>query len=225
MDATFWQNRWAKQKIGFHEPVANPKLIKYFDALKLASGSRIFVPLCGMTYDIAWLAEQDHNVVGAELVESAVIGLFDSLKVVPTITQHRNLILYHAEYAGRAIDVWVGDIFNLTANDIGHIDAIYDRAALVALPDTSPDYLRSRYAQQLIDLTNGARQLLVTFDFDQEQRPGPPFAITIEQLQTYYDKNYELESLEDVYLEAVLRDGTPGRSLVWLLRETEMAHR
>jgi len=219
MDATFWQNRWAKQKIGFHEPVANPKLIKYFDTLQLASGSRIFVPLCGMTYDIAWLAEQGHDVVGAELVESAVAGLFDSLKVVPTITQHRNLTLYHADYAGRAIDVWAGDIFNLTANDIGQVDAIYDRAALVALPDISPDYLRSRYAQQLIDLTNGARQLLVTFDFDQEQRPGPPFAIPTEQLQRYYADDYELQSLEDVYLEAVLRDGTPGWSLVWLLRE------
>ena len=224
MDATFWQNRWAKKKIGFHEPVANPKLINYFDALELASGSRIFVPLCGMTYDITWLAEQGHDVVGVELVESAVAGLFDSLNVVPTITQHRNLPLYHAEYAGRAIDIWVGDIFNLTASDltacnIGQVDAIYDRAALVALPDTSPDYLRSRYVQQLIDLTNGARQLLVTFDFDQEQRPGPPFAITVEQLQTYYGEHYELESLEDVYLEAVLRDGTPGRSLVWLLRE------
>jgi thiopurine S-methyltransferase len=219
MDANFWQNRWAKKKIGFHEPVANPKLIKYFDTLQFTSGSRIFVPLCGMTYDIAWLAEQGHNVVGAELVESAVAGLFDSLKVVPTITQHRNLTLYHAEYAGRAIDIWVGNIFDLTASDLGQVDSIYDRAALVALPDTSPDYLRSRYAQQLIELTDGARQLLVTFDFDQEQRPGPPFAITVEQLQTYYDKNYELESLENVYLEAVLRDGTPGRSLVWLLRE------
>lgn len=219
MDATFWQNRWAKKKIGFHEPVANSKLIKYFDTLQLASGSRIFVPLCGMTYDIGWLAEQGHDVVGAELVESAVAGLFDSLNVVPTITQQRNLTLYHAEYAGRAIDVWAGDIFNLTANDIGQVDAIYDRAALVALPDTSPDYLRSRYAQQLISLTNGARQLLVTFDFNQEQRPGPPFAITVEQLQTYYGEHYELESLENVYLEAVLRDGTQGRSLVWLLRE------
>ena len=219
MDATFWQNRWAKKKIGFHEPVANPKLIKYFDTLQLASGSRIFVPLCGMTYDIAWLAEQGLDVVGAELVESAVAGLFDSLNVVPTITQHRSLILYHAEYAGRAIDIGVGDIFNLTANDIGQVDAIYDRAALVALPDTLPDYLRSRYAQQLMDLTNGARQLLVTFDFDQEQRPGPPFAITVEQLQTYYGEHYELESLENVYLEAVLRDGTPGRSLVWLLKD------
>jgi|25_taG_2_1085351.scaffolds.fasta_scaffold00498_13 thiopurine S-methyltransferase len=219
MDATFWQNRWAKKKIGFHEPVANPKLINCFDALELASGSRIFVPLCGMTYDIAWLAEQGHNVVGAELVESAVAGLFDSLNVVPTITQHRNLTLYHAEYAERAIDVWVGDIFDLTACNIGQVDAIYDRAALVALPDTSPDYLRSRYARQLINLTNAARQLLVTFDFDQEQRPGPPFAITVEQLQTYYGEHYELESLENVYLEAVLRDGTPGWSLVWLLRD------
>lgn len=219
MDAKFWKNRWAKKKIGFHEPVANPKLIKHFDALALASSSRIFVPLCGMTYDIGWLAEQGHDVVGAELVESAVAGLFDSLNVVPTITQHRNLVLYHSEYVGRIIDIWVGDIFELTPNDIGHVDAIYDRAALVALPDTSPDYLRSRYTQQLICLTDGARQLLVTFDFDQQQRPGPPFAISVEQLQAYYGETYELECLEDIYLDAVLRDGTPGRSLVWLLRE------
>lgn len=88
MDANFWKNRWAKKKIGFHEPVANPKLIKHFDALNLASGSRIFVPLCGMTYDIGWFAQQGHYVVGVELVESAVAGLFDSLEIAPTITQH-----------------------------------------------------------------------------------------------------------------------------------------
>ena len=219
MDAAFWQNRWAKQNIGFHEPAANPKLIQYFDALNLASGSRIFVPLCGMTYDIGWLAEQGHDVVGVELVESAVAGLFDSLNITAIVSKPQNLTLYHGEYAGRKIDIWVGDIFELAATDIGHVDAIYDRAALVALPDTSPDHLRSRYAQQLIDLTDGARQLLVTFDFDQQQRPGPPFAITAKQLQTYYGETYELESLEDIYLQAVLRDGTPGRSLVWLLRD------
>ncbi|WP_131668011.1 thiopurine S-methyltransferase [Psychrobacter pygoscelis] len=219
MEAKFWQDRWANKKIGFHEPEVNPKLATYFYALDLASGSRIFVPLCGMTCDIGWLARQGHDVVGIELVESAVVGLFEALDVIPSITQHRHLTHYYVQYAGRNIDIWVGDILEMTIRDIGPVDAIYDRAALVALPDTPPQYLRSRYTQQLIDLTNSARQLVITFDFDQERRPGPPFVITTEQLQTYYGAHYQLDCLEDIYLEALLRDGTPGRSLVWLLKK------
>ena len=39
----------------------------------------------------------------------------------------------------------MGDIFDLSPIDIGIIDAVYDRGALVALPDIKPDNLRTRY--------------------------------------------------------------------------------
>lgn len=54
MDANFWHQRWGKIDIAFHESEANPLLVKYFKELHLEKGSRVFVPLCGKTLDIAW---------------------------------------------------------------------------------------------------------------------------------------------------------------------------
>lgn len=218
MEPKFWQSRWQQGKIGFHEPDVNPKLAQYLAALMLPKGSRIFVPLCGKSKDIGWLARQGYDVIGVELVDSAAKALWDELEVTPSIVQYRDMTHYQAKYAEQIIDIWVGNILDLTPADVGHIDAIYDRAALVALPDMPPDYLRSRYVQQLLDLSHSAPQLLITFIFDQDKRAGPPFVLTPQQIEDYYAEHYQLTLLEDKQCEAVLRDGTPGRSLVWLLK-------
>lgn len=217
MEPSFWQSKWQSGKTSFHKSEVNPKLANYLPALALARGSRIFVPLCGKSYDIGWLARQGYDVVGAELYEPAIQSLFAELELIPNITQHRDTIHYQADYNDQTIDIWVGNIFDLTARQLGHVDAIYDRAALVALSDSPPNYLRSSYVKQLISLTDGAKQLLVTFVFDQETRPGPPFIITPEQIQLYYGQDYQIEPLEDIYADPLLGDGTPGRSMVWLL--------
>lgn len=217
MQPKFWQSRWQQGKTGFHQPEVNPKLAKYSSSLKLTKGNRIFVPLCGKSKDIGWLARQGYDVIGVELVESAVKQLFAELEVTPSIVQYRNISHYQAKYAEQIIDIWAGNILDLTTAEVGHIDAIYDRAALVALPDTPPDYLRSRYVRQLLELSHCAPQLLITFIFDQDKRAGPPFVITPEQIEGYYGQHYQLTLLEDMQCEAVLSDGTPGRSMVWLL--------
>ncbi|WP_261863761.1 hypothetical protein [Psychrobacter sp. JCM 18900] len=56
--------------------MVNPLLIEYFNRLNLTAGSRIFVPLCGKSIDMVWLATQGYDVVGVELVETAVQEFF-----------------------------------------------------------------------------------------------------------------------------------------------------
>jgi len=72
MNPEFWQARWQDKRTGFNQPEVNPLLTKYLTALNLPSGSRVFVPLCGKSIDMIWLASQGYDVVGVELVESAV---------------------------------------------------------------------------------------------------------------------------------------------------------
>ena len=96
------------------------------------------MPLCGKTNDIAWLLEQNIQVVGVELCESAIKQLFGSLNVTPTVTVHDKFKLYSADN----LAIWVGDIFALTANLLGSVDVTYDRGSLVALPFT----LRKKYS-------------------------------------------------------------------------------
>jgi len=53
MDAAFWHKKWAVKDIAFHQGHAHPLLVRWFDVLSLAQGSRVFLPLCGKTRDIA----------------------------------------------------------------------------------------------------------------------------------------------------------------------------
>lgn len=80
---------------------------------------------------MVWLAEQGHQVIGVELSPVAVKAFFDD-NALP-VTKHRTGNFTHWK-SGR-ITILCGDYFALTADDIGIIDAIYDRAALTALPD------------------------------------------------------------------------------------------
>lgn len=87
MQANFWHQKWEKNQIGFHLPAANPLLVKHFFALNLKQGSRIFLPLCGKSLDIAWLLAQGYQIAGAELSAIAIEDLFRSLNLTPKITQ------------------------------------------------------------------------------------------------------------------------------------------
>lgn len=188
MDVNFWHQLWVDNEIRFHENQANPALVKHIDSLNLINGARIFLPLCGKTLDIAWLLERGYRVVGAELSELAINDLFDELHLVPKITTVGPLTRYQAHH----LDIWVGDIFELSGNMLGTVDAIYDRGALVALPTQ----MRKRYAAQLIDMTDNAPQLLVVYEYDQQCYLGPPFAITEQELKQHYDHVYRRELLE-----------------------------
>ena len=116
MEAPFWHERWAKHEIGFHMPKPHAALERYWSSLNLAAGSRVFVPLAGKSLDLVWLARAGHQVVGIELSPVAV----DEFRV---------------EHPGEsAIDLRCGDFFDLTPDTLGPVDAIFDRASLVALP-------------------------------------------------------------------------------------------
>lgn len=210
MEHAFWHNRWATNQIGFHEPSANPLLVEHLDALRLTAGSRLLLPLCGKTLDIAWLLTRGYQVVGVELSELAVQQLFTGLGVTPCIhTLNDALKRYEVEH----LTVFVGDIFALSRSELGPVDAIYDRAALVALPDS----MRPRYAAHLIEIGAGAPQLLVSFDYEQSQLSGPPFAVPAEELTALYGQRYRLQQRTRQPLAGGLKGQCPADEVVWLL--------
>jgi thiopurine S-methyltransferase len=187
MQHDFWHRRWQKNEIGFHESEGNHLLTCYFDALKLPENPRVFVPLCGKTRDIAWLLNLGAEVVAIELNELAVIALFDELGLSPNKVVRGNLI----EYSGPNVVVYVGDFFTLNSVDIGSVDAIYDRAALVALPQT----LRDQYTQHLRHITHAQKQLIITFEYDQTLFDGPPFSVSEAEIKHQYNQHYTITQL------------------------------
>lgn len=213
MDAKFWHQKWQRGEIGFHEGEANRFLTEHFGALNLATGSRVFLPLCGKTRDAAWLLARGYCVVGAELSELAIIELFADLGEKPDIAKVGKLVRYSA----KDIDILVGDIFDATADHIGSVDAIYDRAALVALPAQ----MREHYTLHLIHITGAARQLLITYEYDQQAIDGPPFSVSKREVKQHYGATYQLQAIESRVVAGGLKGIVPAKETAWLLKKVD----
>lgn len=215
MHHDFWHERWQTKQIGFHLPEANPLLVKYFSSLNLPHGARVFLPLCGKTEDIPWLLSQGYQVVGAELSKIAIEELFTRLQLKPVITMLNDLHRYSAPN----IDIYVGDIFKLTANQLGKVDAVYDRAALVALPEQ----MRKQYSAHLMAITHLAPQLLICFEYDQTILAGPPFSVTANEVKQHYAQAYTLTLLDSLEMADGLKGKYPATEQVWLLTSMQDA--
>ena len=209
MDASFWHQKWEKNDIAFHESAANPLLVKYFKELSLVKGSRVFIPLCGKTLDIGWLLSSGFCVAGAELSEAAVKQLFAELGAEPEIVVWDKV----TRYSAKNIDIFVGDIFHLSSNTLGSVDAIYDRAALVALPEA----MRNRYAAHLMEITEKTPQLLICYEYDQTLMAGPPFSISNEEVNRHYKDSYKLTVLASADVSGGLKGKCAAIENVWLL--------
>jgi thiopurine S-methyltransferase len=209
MEASFWHDRWQRNQITFHEGKPNPLLVANFKSLSLPKGGRVFVPLCGKSLDVHWLLASGYRVAGAELSSIAIAQLFAELGVEPTITAMGTLSRYSAD----GIDIFVGDIFDLSRRDLGAVDAIYDRAALVAFPQA----MRERYAEHLMDLTDRAPQLLICFEYDQRRMDGPPFSVGSEEVARYYQASYDRKLVATAGVPGGLKGQCPATEAVWLL--------
>jgi len=180
MQPEFWLERWERGEIGFHLDDINPYLRQYWPQLQIPAGSRVLVPLCGKSLDMLWLRDQGYRVVGVELSQLAVEAFFQAADLVPEITIMGEL----QHYAAGDIEIFCGDFFALTPNDVPDLAAIYDRASLIALP---PD-LRSSYVRHLATLVGkSAVSLLVTMDYPQAQMQGPPFSVNEAEVRQLYE--------------------------------------
>ena len=209
MDASFWHNRWQTNQTGWHERDVNPLLIAHFPSLNVPPDSRVFVPLCGKSLDLGWLLSRGYAVVGAELSELAVTQLFAELGIEPSISDVRK----HRLFRGEKIDIFVGDLLDLSREILGPVNAVYDRAALVALPEA----MRVRYAAHLKTITALAPQLVIGYEYDQTVVAGPPFSVTPDELRRHYSDNYTLTLLARVEVPGGLKGKCPATEHIWRL--------
>lgn len=210
MDPSFWHQRWEKNEIAFHEGKANPLLVKHFHELSVAKGRRIFVPLCGKTLDISWLLSRGYRVAGVELSQLAIEQLFMELGVQPEIATVGNV----EQWSANNLDIFVGDLFAVSGKMLGPVDAVYDRAALVAFPED----MRSRYTAHLTEMTGKASQLLICYDYDQSLMEGPPFSVSNEEVHRHYATTYALTLVASTEVSGGLKGKTPAKENVWLLK-------
>ena len=156
-----WKAKWKADDIAFHQPQIHPHLIRFWPQLELPVGATVLVPLCGKSLDLDWLHQQGHQVIGVELSHIAIAAYFAERGLQP---QRQRLGRFQRYWAG-TLELWCGDLFDLRREDLGEVAAVYDCAALTALPAAS----RGHYVRQLSSLlgTGGQMLLLTTESADE----------------------------------------------------------
>lgn len=189
MDPKFWLERWQKNEIGFHADNVQPALAKHWPALNVAKGARVFVPLCGKSLDMVWLAGQGLEVVGTELSEIALKDFIAEQMLTYVTTEDTGAFRI---FDSGPFELWCGDFFALTKGDVD-ATAAYDRAALVAMP---PE-MQPRYAAKMAELMPpGATVLLVGLDYDPNEMKGPPFNISQARVRGLFEKDFDITVLD-----------------------------
>ncbi|MBS0253046.1 MAG: thiopurine S-methyltransferase [Proteobacteria bacterium] len=189
MEHSFWEERWQRGEIGFHQPHIHAQLLQFWSGLLLPKGCTVFVPLSGKTRDMIWLAEQGHKVIGAELSELAVRDFFKESALTPMVSPSGP---FHVFEAG-PYKIYQGDFFALPVDALQGVAACYDRAAMIALP---PD-MRPRYAEKLANaLPPQASIFVISLEYPEGEIKGPPFAVTQDEVRALYDKLYDIDVLE-----------------------------
>jgi thiopurine S-methyltransferase len=177
MDAEYWKKRWAEGQTSFHKEEPHPALLTHEPRLTGGTPSRVLVPLCGKSVDLRWLAARGHSVVGVDLARVALEAFFHESGVTPTPVDLGG----HPALTAGTITLVEADLFELDPGALGPFDAVWDRAAIIALP---PDLSRP-YAQQVRAMMKpGARALVVALEYEPTAMNGPPFAITREAVQS-----------------------------------------
>lgn len=184
----YWIERWKREDTGFHQNEINPYLRQYWQELHLPHGSEVFVPLCGKSRDMLWLREQGYSVLGVELSSIAVQAFFEENAYSPSRIPREKF----EQWEAHGIRILCGDFFDLSKDDLVKASAVYDRASLVAL---SPD-IRALYTFHLLSILRpGTQILLITFDYPQQEMPGPPFAVSPGEVEALYRGRAEIRLL------------------------------
>lgn len=189
MELSYWRSKWKKGKTGFHMDGGYPGLEKHWPSLQLSSQAIVFVPLCGKTKDLLFLSEQCSKVIGVEISEIAIHQFLTENNLKARSSSFAEFTIYQT----KNIQLWNGDFFKLPKHKLAPFDLIYDKAALIALP---PE-IRKQYAKKILSFSSEHTQILLhLFEYNQEEMNGPPFSVSIREIEERFGEKFVLKILE-----------------------------
>jgi thiopurine S-methyltransferase len=188
MQPEFWHERWRTDQIGFHQSTVDRNLKRHWATLNLGRGSRVFVPLCGKSLDMAWLRDQGHFVVGVELSAAAL----EAFCLENGVAARRRVQGSFDIYEAANLQLFRGDFFALTSALLGDIAGVYDRAALISWALE----LRPAYVAHLASLLSaGTQMLLNVLEYPQLQMSGPPFSVAGDEVRQLYSLKFKIQEI------------------------------
>jgi thiopurine S-methyltransferase len=187
VEKSYWLNRWNRHETGWHQTEVEPALIAGFSQLP---HTRVFVHFSGKSLDLKWLLSRGHEVVAVELSPLAVNEFFSE----NNISYHQSTEGDFEVFRGDRITIYNGDFFRLKSDQLGKIGALYDRAALIALPAD----MRARYAVHMTELIQSCSEvdsfyfLQVALEKSPPVLSGPPFSVSGQEIQALYGNHFEI---------------------------------
>ncbi|CAK8674633.1 unnamed protein product [Clavelina lepadiformis] len=204
-----WISRWEKRQIGFHKPTVDMDLVKNKEKF-LKPNCRVFIPLCGKTVDIDFLADEGHDVVGIEFSETAIKDFFHEHSIKYKRSQHPTAPYEIFKGTDKKIAIYKGDFFGINSAILGKFDAVWDRASFESVHPS----LQMKYADVMNDLVKSdGKYLLSTFNWE-SSFPGPPFSISQDDIDTAlgrYFKSILLETFEVRENALLMRTGAKSQ--------------
>ena len=189
MQSDFWIDLWERNETRFHQTEVNPVLESVWPTLGIPPERGVLVPLCGKSLDMRWLEAQGHQVWGVEIAEKPIVEFFTDAGEEPVFGNGINI----DHYRGARTIIYHGDYLQLQTPDVRGAGAVYDRAALVALPEEQ----RAHYVDHILRIIpEKAVILLLTIEYDQSLHPGPPFSVDEAEVNRLYGERASVELLD-----------------------------
>ena len=190
MEKNFWVESWEQGgfKTSFHKPDVHAYILKHLPPDKLKN-KRVLVPLCGKSVDLIYFKKHAAHVVGVEFVDEAIHQFFEEQELPYTKSGN--------SYFSEKLTMIKANFFEISMDDIGHIDFVYDRACLVALPP----HLRAKYIQKIEELVPvGSQQFINTIEYS-PTKLEPPFSVGPEEVNNYFAHSHHIEHVECQLIE------------------------
>lgn len=175
-----WLGRWQKNDITFHLDTINPLLEQYWPTLNIPKGTNVLVPLCGKSLDMLWLVKQGYHVIGAELSSIACENFFTENNLPFKTEKTKEFTRFYNDH----IELYCGDFFALSKDMLPPITAVYDRAALMALPKD----MRPTYAKQTQNLLAPHSKILLIVIETANDIKGPPYSVAASEIKKIYNQ-------------------------------------
>ncbi|MDO6682330.1 hypothetical protein Q4551_08515 [Oceanobacter sp. 5_MG-2023] len=186
-DNQAWLAMWRNDQIEFHQKITSNLLVRHFPEQTTAGRCRVFVPLCGKSLDLLWLAQQGYEVIGVELSQIAAKAFFVENRIDYHRSREGDFIAWRSEH----ITILSGDFFQLTMAQLGVIDLVLDRASLTALNPA----IRPLYVQHMHDILPAGQcpvYLLTVEDPDEHEQL---FDID-QELLGLYQATFDIEVID-----------------------------
>lgn len=195
MDADYWLQRWKEGRTGWHHESVMPLLEQHWPSLRVESGTRVLVPLCGKSVDMLWLARQGMRVLGVEISPVAVAAFLADNRLHAAEAEAADGMHYRITNApaNGGVEIINGNVFGVAPGLFESCGAFYDRAALIAFP--AP--MRDRLANEVyLKLPAGSPGLLITLDYPANEMEGPPFSVDEAEVHRLFGAHWAIRQVD-----------------------------